>query len=583
MFHSAHLSIGKKHAFAAIALLALACSDPRGGRLSIRVVDGAGGAPLPARLELLDAAGKAWIPPEALPLRFECAAAPLPDWAAGYLSVSDRIPNRPAGTDQFYLDGEGEIELPPGRYRLRAFGGIEVTVAEREVEIEAGNAVDVQIPLERWADMAAEGWWSVDDHIHITRRTPEEDRIIGAWMKAEDLRVANLLQMGTVDQVGVTPQHDFGAAGEFRRGDTLLLAGQEHPRTHFLGHTITLGTDSLVDRRDTYIVYETTFRDGQELGGVSGYAHFGIGPARTGLTLAASRGLVSFLEVLQFDFPWYREWYDLLDVGIRMTPTAGTDFPCLGADLPGRERFYVQLDAPPTRAAFVEAVRAGRTFVTNGPLLSLRVGEAGIGDEIRLEAPGRRQLTARVRFDPERDDVQLIELVANGEVRRLEPETVAPGELRIETEVELVEPGWLALRVWGDKVGETPLPPGPGDVGVWLLNKAFDFQEGIRLGEEFYASRDRVRPSAAHTAAIYVRFPDRPATARAVERAKEAMARLDDLERRLADDRIADQTLWDWVPYSDAVPEEHLRRNRPALLRAIAQARSLYAEIAESR
>jgi len=378
----------------------------------------------------------------------------------------------------------------------------------------------------------------------------------------------------------VTPQHHFGAAGEFRSGDTLLLAGQEHPRTHFLGHTITLGADALVDRRDTYIAYETTFLEGKRLGGISGYAHWGIGPARTGLSLDAPRGLVSFLEVLQFDFPWYAEWYDLLDVGIRMTPTAGTDFPCgILAGLPGRERFYVRLDAPPTRASLVAAVQAGRTFVTNGPLLSLRVGDASVGDEIRLAAPSRLWVTGRVRFDPSRDDVRHVELVVDGEARALEPAVVAPGDWRVETEVERVESGWLALRVRGDKVGETPLPPAPGGVGVWLFNKAFDFQEVARRSEEYYTRRNRTRPSAAHTAAITVRFPGSPPTPRAVQRAKEAMARLDDLEARLADDRIADQTLWDWFPYADAVPEAHLRRNRPALLRAIRQARERYAAI----
>ena len=55
-----------------------------------------------------------------------------------------------------------------------------------------------------------------------------------------------------------TPGAPHGA-GEFRQGDTLLLAGQEHPRTHFLGHTITLGADEPVDLRETYIVYETTW------------------------------------------------------------------------------------------------------------------------------------------------------------------------------------------------------------------------------------------------------------------------------------------------------------------------------------
>ena len=564
-----------------LAALLLSCgADPEDARLSLEVLDAATGAPLAARIELLDADGEAWVPAQALPLRFECFAAPLPDWAAGFVSLSDRIAHQPSGTDQFYLDGEGTVALPAGTYRLRAFRGIETKVFRHEIAIGAGEHARIDVRLERWADLASEGWWSVDDHVHITRRTPDEDRSIAAWMSAEDLRVANLLQMGTVDQIGVTPQHDFGAAGEYRRGDTQLFAGQEHPRTHFLGHTITLGADALVDRRDTYIAYDTTFAAGLERGGLPGYAHWGIGPAQTGLAIYAPLSLVFFVEVLQFDFPFYRVWYDLLDLGLRVAPTAGTDFPCgILAGAPGRERFYMQLDAPPTRASMVEAVRAGRTFVTNGPLLELEVDGVGIGGELRLEAPGRVPVEARVRFDPERDSIEAVELVVNGVARPLTPTAAGPGEQVFETEVEIVEPSWLALRVSGDKVGETPIFGPPPRAALWFFDQAFDFREVNRRSEEYYASRSRVRPSAAHSAAIFATLPDAAPTDRAVDRAAEAIARLDDLESRLSDARIEDQTLWDWFPYSDAVPLEHLRRNRPALLRAIAAARERYAAL----
>ena len=43
-----------------------------------------------------------------------------------------------------------------------------------------------------------------------------------------------------------------------------------------------------------------------------------------------------------------------------------------------------------------------------------------------------------------------------------------------------------------------------------------------------------------------------------------------------SDDRIAEIPIWDWMPYSDGVSEEHLRHNRDALLEAIVRARSFY-------
>jgi len=557
-------------------------STPETGRLEIRVTEAATREPVPARLELLGSGGTVFVPPEALTLRFECVAAPLPDWAARYLSLSDRVWNRQSGTEQFYLDGPGTLDLPAGSYRLRVFKGLEYEVAERELVVGAGETLRAEIQMERWIDLPDEGWWSSDDHVHLTRRTPEEARSIAAWMRAEDLHVANLLQMGTVDQVGVNPQAAFGAAGEFRRGDTLVLAGQEHPRTHFLGHTITLGAERLIDERDTYIVYDTTFRPALEAGGLPGYAHWAIGPARDGIAIDAARGLVGFVEVLQFDFPAYDSWYELLDLGIRIAPTAGTDFPCgIRWGVPGRERFYFRLDAPPTRQSFLEAIRAGRTFVTNGPLLDLRVDGHGIGDEVLLAAPAELTLSGRVRFDPARDDPKRLELVVNGEPLSAPVLETAPGELRVETRVRFEESAWVALRVEGDKRGETPIEPTPTGLAVDLVNRVVDFHEVNRRLEAYFAGRGRVRPSAAHTAAVFVTVQAAPITdsARARTLARESMARLDDLEARLQDDRVDAQTVWDWVPYSDGVSAAHLRRNRPALVAAIASARQRYEAI----
>jgi hypothetical protein len=526
--------------------VAAACGADETGTLQLRILDD--GREVPARVEVLDALGAAFAASDALLLHFECEVAPLPEWLRGPISSSDRLHNKATGTEQFYTAGAARLELPPGRYRVRAFKGIEYRVARAELDIVAGEEKALDVELERWIDMPARGWYGVDDHVHITRRTSDDDRRIGTWMRAEDLHIANLLQMGTVDQFGVTPQHSFGEAGEFRLGDTLLLSGQEHPRTHFLGHTITLGADRPVDLRDTYISYETTFRAALEARGLPGYAHFGLGPARDGLTLDAPRGLVHFLEVLQFTSPHYDVWYALLDLGIPIAPTAGTDFPC------------------------------GR------PLLDLRVGTAGIGEELRLAEPGAVVVEGRVYFDPERDEVKRVELLRNGEVAPAVP-SLGHGEIRVEWVGEQRESAWWALRVEGDKVDAPPVEALPsGLIADFLGPRITNFGDAVEVITAYHTAREGVRPAAAHTAPIWVTVGGSGATRRALAapRAEEALLRLDDLEARLGDDRIDEAEIWDWVPYSDGVSVGHLRRNRAALLHAIEEARARYREILAS-
>jgi hypothetical protein len=561
--------------------LALGCSA-QSGWLELRAVDGATGEETPARVELIDSEGGSHAPPDALPVVRECLVAPLPEWANAFTHRRE-IWNPYTRTTQFYLDGASAVALPPGRYRVRVYKGNEFRVSRHEVEVEEGERVELVAKLERWIDPAREGWYSADDHLHISRLAPDSDAWLAKWMQAEGLHVANLLQMGTAAQFGVTPQYRYGEEGVFRAGDTLLLSGQEHPRTHFLGHTITLGAAEPIDLRDTYILYEGFWRASRRLGGVSGFAHWGIGPARDGLAIHAPAGGIRFVEVLQLEFPHYEVWYELLNLGFLVAPTAGTDFPCLRS-LPGRERFYARAGGALTRESWLEAVRRGRTFVTNGPILELEVEGMRPGEGVTLAEPGAVHAVGTVHFDPERDAIHSLELVRNGDVTALETRSAAPGRLQVEVDVPVERSAWFALRAYGSKLDEAPYVP--FELPGWaepVFTKYIAGGGGDELRGYWPEGADR--PTAAHTAAVYVTVegsgpPAGGERGRLLGRAW--LERLDLLEERLSDDRIAEIPIWDWIPYSDGVSEAHLRRHRAALLEAIARARAFYAGLAAS-
>lgn len=546
-----------------------ACSSS--GTLNLTMVDQVSGRPVPARLELVDADGDTQIPEGALALNLECLRPPPTWWDWG---ATDHLTNPTTGTDQFYLAGSTTTDLPSGTYRLRGFRGPEYHVAETSFEIAAGETTDASLAFERWTNMPATGWFSADDHIHIRRETADDDRRIGAWMHAEDLHVANLLEMGTARGMPVTRQHHYGDDGVHETEGHLLVSGQEHPRTHFLGHTIALGADQRVDVLDTYIDYETTFRPARAAGAATGFAHYGHGPARDGLAVTAPQDLVDFIEVLQFEHLATDAWYDMLNLGLRIAPTAGTDFPCGPFSVPGRERFYTKVEGPLTRTSWLEGVRSGRTFVTNGPMLDLSIDGAGPGDELALSEDRPIEIRGSVWFDPARDRVQRLELVRNGRVIATEAVDGATDRIVLRTTVRPEAPAWYALRATGEKVGELPRAPFP--VPEFALEFFANFASGADLRErERVARTGGVRPSVAHSAAVWVNVDgasphvDGDATQRELER-------LDALERRLSDDEIDDQTIWDFIPYSDGVSLEHLRNNRAALLAAIERARTFH-------
>src|SRR5262245_63879929 len=82
----------------------------------------------------------------------------------------------------------------------------------------------------------------------------------------------------------------------------------------------------------------------------------------------------------------------------------------------GFDRVYTWLPAwPATFQAWLEGLKRGRTFVTNGPLLHFTLGGKMAGSEIRLEAAKEVPFTAWLRSSA---PVDRLELVCNGKVAK---------------------------------------------------------------------------------------------------------------------------------------------------------------------
>jgi len=130
-------------------------------------------------------------------------------------------------------------------------------------------------------------------------------------------------------------------------------------------------------------------------------------------------GLIDALEIQVFDptleSPPIREWYRYLDAGCRLPLVGGTDR--MSAEVPlGQVRTWARLD-PDTELTFeawARAIRAGRTFVTSGPVLELRVDGRGPGDSLDVTAGGHVEVEVVARAA--RPVVSTVEVVLDGRV-----------------------------------------------------------------------------------------------------------------------------------------------------------------------
>jgi hypothetical protein len=343
-----------------------------------------------------------------------------------------------------YANGRYGVPLSPGVYEVIATRGPEYRHFKRRVEVAGSDVADVELRFERWRDLPAEGWWSGDAHIHIARGDGGDEAAL-TIARAEDLHVANLLAMGNIGAQYFAQPH-YGPRGRASRGDYNLVNGQEDPRTGRRGHTIHLNIAERARDVERYFLYHELFARLRAGGSVSGYAHVGsdwFGES-AGLALDVPFGIVDVVEVLQAYRLRIHPWYDFLNLGFRLTPIAGSDYPYI--DPAGAVRFFAQIEGSLTPDAWFDAIRAGRTFVSNGPMLSFHVGAATMGEAVQIEPGESLQLHAQADVNPDLDEVERLELVVHGKVVAA---TNGPGRVEVEHRLIPAAGCWVAARAVG--------------------------------------------------------------------------------------------------------------------------------------
>jgi hypothetical protein len=169
-------------------------------------------------------------------------------------------------------------------------------------------------------------------------------------------------------------------------------------------------------------------------------------------------------------------WYGLLNCGFRLAVSAGSDAFTNVVDhyTPGGGRVYVQTGERLDYSEWIRGYKQGRSFATNGPMLSFTVNGEQPGAEIRLakdaakdgpKAAAKVRLQARVRTQT---PIERIEVVANGKIVASQEatQTRAAGgdvvirdaasrdasgiaEIALDEEIPLEESSWIALRAYG--------------------------------------------------------------------------------------------------------------------------------------
>jgi hypothetical protein len=407
------------------------------GKLIVRVLDKATRKPMRARVHLEAADGRAYAPTES--------------WFRADWLMFDHM-DQAGEYHYFHTDGAFEIDLPPGKTQLSVSRGFEYLPVDRDAEVSAAAPARIDIALERIENMAAKGWWDGDNHFHMNYagvyfNTPKR---LMEQAESEDIHVLNNLICNKEQRIPDVA-HFTGRPDPVSTATRVLFHSQEyHPP--FWGHAAYLNLKKHLVIPD-YVGYQNTIvgslfpsntipaRVARRQGGLAGYAH-GAGPH-----FAADLALenVDFVEANNIDSmqPLYRAW----NCGYKVVASAGEDaFPNFYRSyILGSNRVYVRTGPVLDYDKWTADFKAGKAFVTSGPLVTLNVDGREPGDTISL-APGSHSLTVSVGI-VSLTPLQQVEILRNGKV----VETIAPEtpvrRLRVTKQVTMEGSGWIGLQV----------------------------------------------------------------------------------------------------------------------------------------
>jgi hypothetical protein len=458
-----------------------------GGNSALRILDVFGGAETPLRQEKIQKIRRL-MPPAFIILEPQDAnGTPIMArvavlgsdrrWHGAWHSWmhADEMYDRsifPSEVRYMHCPRQCSIKVPPGKTTIHVQSGFRRrhVLIEREFPLGEATRLPVRLPDN---DLPPEygQFLSADLHVHMNygghyRSRPES---LLLQQEAEDLDVVYNLIVNKEERIPDISYFRRGGTADPASGERLLFHAQEY-HTSFWGHLGLLNLEDQVLLPDYTAYRHTAFESpwphngaisdlARAQGGLVGYVHiadFPIDPPNEKklsyeLPATVAHGKVDYLEVMGFSDHHITAgiWHRLLNLGFRLPAGAGTDAMANYAALRGPiglVRVFLETGGEKSPAALVGALKSGRTFVSNGPLLGLRVDGQGPGRAV----PRADRLPVRVSLRSP-FPVDRLELVQNG--KPILAFALEGDRTRFDWsgDVDFEAGGWVLLRAFNEK------------------------------------------------------------------------------------------------------------------------------------
>jgi TolB protein len=432
--------------------------------LGIRVAQGKKGL---ARISITDQVGRFYAP-----------------WDAWIYADDGYDRNERAGEAHYFYPqnslfrGSG-LEVPEGMITIEVSRGFDNRVERKTIETHPGKReqVDIGITPSDWRKGQRGEWVSGDMHVHMNYGGTYKDDSIHLQDQAESegLAIVNNLIVNKEQRFPDIASAETDSAAILGRNST-ILRGQEF-------HTSYWGHRGILDVKNRLLlpgyagypntaasslypmnadVYDMAHAQGALVGAVHPFDEVPDPFAKSTqkitdeLPVDVALKKLDYMEIVGFSDhkSTAAVWYKLLNLGFRLPAGAGTDATAdYAAPIRGQvgmDRVYVWVPIWPLNLKeWLDGIRKGRTFATNGPLIEFKLGGEMVGSELKFDgSQAAIPFTAKLRSIV---PVDHLEIVCNGRVAK---------ELKLERTREsadvtgaipIQKSGWCVLRAWSDK------------------------------------------------------------------------------------------------------------------------------------
>ncbi|MBL7646470.1 MAG: CehA/McbA family metallohydrolase [Candidatus Hydrogenedentes bacterium] len=400
-------------------------------------------------------------------LKFEVRSAETGEFAPCRIHVWDaagtpvKHPTLPRWHDHVTCEGEATFDVVPGVYRYKVARGPEFESREGTIAIAASAERVEAVSLGRMVDMAARGWWSGETHIH----RPVE--AVPLLIRAEDLHVAPVITWWNKTnpwlseplpekplQTLLDNRFIYLLGGEDERGGGAFMyynappmdvtqAGRETPSAlEFAEQQLAAGAHIDMEKPFWWDMPAALALGRFHTIGIVNN-HMQHGEMMDNEAWGKARPKEDFPSPLGNGFWTQHIYYQVLNAGYRIPPSAGSASGVLKNPV-GYNRVYVYLGDKLDYKAWWEGLRAGRTMVTNGPLLDVTVEGERPGHVFQVDTGAVLNAEAALLGA---EPVSIVQVVVNGEVveEKTPKELAAAGRFSLTFE----KSGWFLIRALG--------------------------------------------------------------------------------------------------------------------------------------